>query len=546
MPPNFGPNVLIFDPGMSASTIQSQLNNVFNQQQSNQFGTNRYALLFKPGTYNVDVNVGFYTHVAGLGLLPDNVTINGAVHAEADWFGGNATQNFWRAAENLAVVPTGGTNRWAVSQAAPFRRVHVRGNMALDDGGWSSGGFIADTKVDGQINSGGQQQWLTRNSQLGSWAGSNWNMVFVGVSGAPSGATWPSPSNTVVGQAPVVREKPFLMIDAAGNYSVFVPSLRTNASGITWGAGTAAGQSIAIGQFYIARQGDTAATINAALSQGKHLLFTPGVYHLNDTLRIAKANTVVLGLGFATLVPDSGVTAMSVADVDGVKIAGLLFDAGTVSSPVLLDVGPAGASADHSGNPTSLHDLFFRVGGAGAGKAAISLRINSNNVIGDHFWIWRADHGNGVGWSTNTAANGLTVNGVNVTIYGLFVEHYQQYQTVWNGNGGRVYFYQSEMPYDVPAQSNWTSSGANGFAAYKIGNSVTSHEAWGLGIYCYFSTNSGVKAANAIEAPNNASVKFHNMTSVSLGGVGEITHIVNGKGSAANSASNVSRLSAYP
>ena len=286
--------------------------------------------------------------------------------------------------------------------------------------------------------------------------------------------------------------------------------------------------------------------INAALSQGKHLLFTPGVYHLNDTLRVTNANTVVLGLGLATLVPDNGVTAMSVADVDGIKIAGLLFDAGTGNSPVLLDVGPTNASADHSGNPTSLNDLFFRIGGAGAGRAAISLRINSKNVIGDHFWIWRADHGNGVGWTTNPASNGLVVNGANVTIYGLFVEHYQQYQTVWNGNGGRVYFYQSEMPYDVPSQSSWTSNGANGFASYKVGNSVTSHEAWGLGIYCYFNTNNSVKAANAIEAPNNANVKFHNMTTVSLGGVGEITHIVNGKGNAANSGSNVARLGAYP
>ena len=254
-PPNFGANVMIFDPSMSASTIQGKLNTVFNQQQSNQFGTNRYALLFKPGSYNVDVNVGFYTQVAGLGLLPDNVTINGAVHAEADWFNGNATQNFWRVAENLAVVPSGGTDRWAVSQASPFRRMHVRGSMVLDDGGWSSGGFIADSKIDAQVNSGGQQQWLTRNSQLGSWAGANWNMVFVGVGGAPSGASWPTPPDTVVGQAPVVREKPFLTVDASGNYSVFVPALRNNSSGISWGSGTPAGQSISIDQFYIAHPG---------------------------------------------------------------------------------------------------------------------------------------------------------------------------------------------------------------------------------------------------------------------------------------------------
>jgi len=545
--PDFGPNTLIFDPSMSASTIQGQLNAVFNQMQSNQFGPERHALLFKPGTYNVDVNVGFYTQVLGLGQSPDATTINGAVHAEADWFQGNATQNFWRAAENLAVVPTGGTDRWAVSQAAPLRRMHIRGSMILDDGGWSSGGFLADSRVDGQINSGGQQQWLTRNSQIGSWVSSNWNMVFVGVNGAPSGASWPNPPYTVISQAPVVREKPFLTVDSAGNYSVFVPSLSTNSAGITWGGGSSPGQSIPIGQFFIAKPGvDGAATMNAALSQGKHLLITPGVYHLDDTLRVGNAGTVVLGLGLATLVPDRGVVAMSVADVDGVRIAGILFDAGTTSSPILLEVGPTGSAARHAANPTSLHDLFFRVGGATVGKAALSLKINSSDVIGDHFWLWRADHGNGgtVGWGTNTAANGLIVNGANVTIYGLFVEHYQAVQTLWNGNGGKLYFYQSEMPYDVPNQAGWMNGGANGFASYKVADGVTSHGAWGVGIYCFFNVNSGVRAANAIEVPQSGlnGAMFHDMTTVSLGGVGEITHVIDGFGGTANGGNQVVRL----
>jgi hypothetical protein len=531
---------------MAASSIQTQLNNVFNTQQSNQFGSQRYALVFKPGTYNVDVNVGFYTQVLGLGNSPDNVTINGLVHAEADWFQGNATQNFWRSAENLSVTPTGGLNRWAVSQAAPFRRMHVRGNMALDDGGWSSGGFLADSKIDGQVNSGGQQQWFTRNSQLGSWAGSNWNMVFVGVNGAPSGSSWPNPPNTVIGTAPVMREKPFLTIDGSGNYGVFVPALTSNTAGTSWAAGAAPGSTISIDQFYIAKAGDTAATMNAALAGGKNLLITPGVYHLNDSIKVTRANTVVLGLGLATLVPDNGVKAMTVADVDGVKIAGLLFDAGTVNSPVLLEVGPVGNQLTHSANPTSLHDLFFRIGGATVGKATTSLVINSNNVIGDHFWIWRADHGNGgtVGWTINTTTNGLIVNGVNVTIYGLFVEHFHQYQTVWNADGGRVYFYQSEAPYDVPNQGSWMSPTGNGYASYKVADWVTTHQAYGVGVYCFFSTNSAVKLGSAIEVPNTglAGAMFHNMTTVSLGGTGEITHVINIYGNAANGASNVTRL----
>ncbi|MFJ6567881.1 RICIN domain-containing protein [Streptomyces sp. NPDC091292] len=543
--PDLGPNVSVFDPSMSSATIQSRLNQVFGQQETNQFGAQRYALLFKPGSYNVDANVGFYTQVAGLGLSPDDVTINGAVHAEADWFQGNATQNFWRSAENLSVTPAGGSDRWAVSQAAPYRRMHVRGNLQLDDGGWSSGGFMADSKVDGQVRSGSQQQWLSRNSQWGSWTGSNWNMVFVGDVNAPAN-TFPNPPYTTVAQSPVTREKPFLYVDSAGAYKVFVPSLRTNTQGTTWANGTPAGSSLPIGDFYIVKPGATATDINGALAQGKNLLFTPGVYHLNQTLNVNRADTVVLGLGLATLIPDNGITAMNVADVDGVKLAGLLIDAGTTNSQTLMNVGPAGSSARHTANPTSLHDVFFRIGGAGVGKATQSLVINSSDVIGDHMWLWRADHGSGVGWTSNTAATGLVVNGTNVTTYGLFVEHYQQHQVIWNGNGGRTYFFQNEMPYDPPNQAAWMNGSTRGYDAYKVSPNVTSHEAWGLGSYCYFNVNPGVVADRAIEAPNVAGVRFHSMVTVSLGGTGTISHVINNTGGPSNSSSNVANLVSYP
>jgi hypothetical protein len=543
--PNFGSNVFIFDPTMSSSTIQNTLNSVFNQQQTNQFGTNRYALLFKPGVYNVDVNLGFYTQALGLGFLPDDVTINGAVHVSAAWNNGNATQNFWRGAENMAVIPPTGTNVWAVSQAAPFRRMDVQGNMQLDDGGWSSGGFLADTNVTGQVNSGTQQQWLSRNDQLGSWTGSNWNMVFVGVNGAP-GQSFPNPPYTVVGQAPVVREKPFLYVDHYGNYQVFVPALRTNSQGTSWASGSPAGTSLPISQFYIAHPGDSAATLNNALAQGLNLLFTPGIYYLNSTVNVTRANTVVLGLGLATLIPQNGVIPMTVADVDGVSIAGLLFDAGSTNSPVLLQVGPAGSSLSHAANPTVLSDVFCRIGGAGAGQATQSLVINSNNVILDDLWLWRADHGSGVGWTVNLAANGLIVNGNNATAYGLFVEHYQQYQVIWNGNGGRTYFFQNELPYDPPNQAAWMNGSVRGYAAYKVGNSVTSHEAWGLGSYCYFNVNSSVVEENSFEVPNTSGVKFHDMVTVSLGGVGTINHIINYTGGPSNSSHNVADLVSYP
>jgi hypothetical protein len=326
-----------------------------------------------------------------------------------------------------------------------------------------------------------------------------------------------------------------------------VPSLRTNSAGTTWGGGSTPGTSIPIGQFFLARPSDSVATINAQLAAGRHLIFTPGIYPLNDTIRVNNPNTVVLGLGFATLRADTGLPIMTVADVDGVVIAGLFFDAGTTNSPVLLEVGPAGSSASHAANPISLHDVFFRVGGAAPGRATVNMRINAHDVIVDHTWIWRADHGSGVGWTSNPSANGLVVNGNNVTIYGLFVEHYQQFQVIWNGNGGRVYFYQSELPYDPPNQSSWTSAaGTNGWASYKVSNSVTSHEAWGLGIYSVFS-NPGIFLTRAIEVPQNPNVRFHSIITVCLGSNGGISNVINNTGGATQpNAGSPPKVTSYP
>jgi hypothetical protein len=550
--PDLGPNVKIFDPSMPASSIQSTITSIYNSQQSNQFGSNRYALLFKPGSYNVDVPVGFYTQVAGLGASPDDVALTGrGIHVDAGWSGGNATQNFWRDVENLSDTPSSGTLEYAVSQADPFRRVDVHGNMVLDDissgntsSNWSSGGFIGDSRISGQVNSGTQQQFLTQDTAMGSWAGSNWNMVFVGDNGAPGQSF---PTYTTVGQSPTVREKPYLYTDATGLYNVMVPALRTSATGPDWTGGSTAGTSIPITQFYVVKSGDTAATINAALSSGLNLLFTPGVYHLNAPINITRPDTVVLGLGLATLMPDNGVTAITTADVDGINIAGLIISAGTTNSNSMVQIGPAGSSANHAADPTTLQDVFFRVGGDVAGRATQSLVVNSNNTIGSDLWIWRADHGNGgtVGWNTNTAANGLVVNGANVTMYGLAVEHYQQYQTLWNGNGGRTYFYQSEMPYDVPNNASWTPGGENGYPSYKVANSVTSHQAWGLGVYCYMSTNPSVVADRAIEVPASGS-SFHDMVTVSLGGSGTISHVINNSGGQVSGGNTVTYLTSGP
>ena len=529
--PDLGPNVLIFDPATPQSAMQQQLDKIYAIERRNEFGAERYALLFLPGEYHLDIAVGFYTQALGLGTTPDAVHIIGNVHADASHDNNNATTTFWRAAEGFSVTPTGGTMQWAVSQAVPFRRMHVRGNMVLHQHrGWASGGWMSDTLVDGNVDSGSQQQWISRNSEWGSWTGSNWNMVFVGVPHPPQGE-WPNPPYTKVDKTPVVREKPFLCVDNSGHWKIRLPALRTNSGGISWHGGTTPGRSIPLGDFYIARPGrDTAATINKQLAAGKNLLFPPGTYDLTEPIRINRPDTVVLGLGFATLHPLRGTPAMTTSDVDGIEIAGLLFDAGPHQSPVLLEVGPEKSKTRHLKNPITLHDVFFRVGGAGVGRTRVNLLINSNDVIIDHTWIWRADHGEGVAWTSNTSDNGLVVNGDQVTVYGLFVEHHQQFQVLWNGNAGRTYFYQSEIPYDPPNQEQYSSApGTNGWASYKVADSVLSHEAWGLGIYSVF-IEPQIVLSRAIEVPNKPGIRFHHMITVALGNHGEISEVIDDKG----------------
>ena len=534
--PDFGDKVLIFNPSMSAADIQAQIDKVYAIQQHSEFGPDRYALVFLPGKYNVDVPIGFYTEVIGLGATPDAVHIAGNVHADASRPRDNATCTFWRAAEGFSVTPTGDSMQWAVSQAAPFRRMHILGDIVLHQNrGWASGGWISDSLIDGNVGSGTQQQWFSRNSEWGSWTGSNWNMVFVGIPNPPAGE-WPTPPYTKVALTPIVREKPFLAVDTHGNYSVRVPSLRSNSAGITWHGGSTPGKSIPIDRFYIAHPGqDTAATINGQLDKGKNLIFAPGNYELTEPIHVTRANTVVMGLGFATLRPTNGTAALTTADADGIIVAGLLIDAGPVSSPVLLEVGPSASKAMHAKNPISLHDVFFRVGGAGPGRAVVNLLINSNDTIVDHTWIWRADHGSGVGWTTNPSANGLVVNGNNVTAYGLFVEHHQQYQVLWNGNAGRTYFYQSEIPYDPPDQASYTSGldakgeRINGWASYKVANTVSSHEAWGLGIYSVF-RHPNVVLTRAIEVPTVPGVRFHHMITIALDNLGGISNVIDNVG----------------
>jgi len=369
--------------------------------------------------------------------------------------------------------------------------------------------------------------------------------VFCGDPGAPaqsfsadSGDSGGTEPYTTLATCPRTQDPPYLYTNSAGAYSVYVPSAQSNSSGPTWANGTPAGSSLAFSTFYVVNSASTVAQINAALAAGDNLLFTPGVYGYASTINVTKANTKIVGLGFATLIPTSGNVTMSVADVPGVSVSGLIFDAGPTQSSSLLQVGTEGSTVSNAANPVSVDDVFFRVGGAETGTVATAFVDNSNNSLLDDVWIWRADHGSGAGtWTGDQSATGLVVNGDNVEANGLAVEHFQQYETVWNGQAGTDLFFQNENPYEVPSQAAWMSSATqDGYPAFYLPASVTSFTGYGMGSYSYFDQGVNIENAMAFQAPDTAGVKFNDTLTVFLNGSGGIESVINGTGAAVSSS----------
>ena len=561
--PDLGQNVVVFDSGMPVGEIQATLDATHAAQVDNEMGTRRHAFLFKPGTYGtaeqpLQIKVGYYTEISGLGASPTDVVINGKVEVYnrclADGGTSNclALVNFWRTLSNLSInVNAAGqdgcrasANFWAVSQAVSMRRLNISGGgLSLMDyctagPQYASGGFIADSRLPATTN-GSQQQWLTRDSEVAGWSNAVWNQVFSGVVGAPDDAAFPDPPYTTLDTTPLSREKPYLFLDARGNYAVRVPAARTNTRGITWADGMTPGRTVPLSAFFVARPGDSVRHINSQLARGKHLLLTPGVYDIARSIEVRRPGTVVLGIGHATLTATHGSTPLVVADVPGVVVAGVTIDAGTEESPVLLRVGKKhGKGKSSPRNPTTLSDVYFRVGGPHVGKTDTALEVNSDNVLIDHTWVWRADHGvegftDTERWNTNTGRNGVVVNGDDVTATGLFVEHFQEYNTIWNGDGGTTVLYQNELPYDPPTQADWMNGDVEGWAGYKVGDRVRTHTLHGGGVYVFNQNNPAIHTENGFEVPETPGVRLHHIMTVNLS-AGTIDHVVNGIGDPAD------------
>jgi len=579
----FGPNVCVFNDTMSQSAIQADLNAIATQQVpvASQFDSDRYSVFFEPGTYGSAASplvfqVGYYTQVAGLGAQPSDTVVNGAIDVfnnlcTAGTQNCNADDNFWRSLSNLdlnvdlpATTPAyappavdafgagcdNSAEFWAASQAAPIRRVIINGSVVLQDycanNNYASGGFIADSQVTGDLDFYGNQQYMVRNSSIGGANGCPnglWNMVYSGVEGAPAPVfTGQCQQNTVLPSSPVTEEAPFLYTDASGKFNVFVPAARTNSAGTSWSGGSEAGKSLPLSSFFVANPGTSVAAIDLALLAGKNLVLTPGVYNLSAPIVVSRPDTVVVGLGFATLVPQKGNAAVVVLPNKGVKVSGLIVDAGPVNSPALVSVGVPllpGSATD----PDTIQDVFFRIGGAETTttSATVSLLDNASDSIIDDVWAWRADHGNDVGWTANKADTGLVVTGNNVTAYGLAVEHYQKSEVVWSGQGGTDVFFQNELPYDVPSQSVWNESSTfTGYPAFQVTNNVKTFKAYGVGSYVVFidNNNSPTNVTEAFQVPQAPGVQVNNVFGVYIGGNGGLNSIINGTGGPVDSTTN--------
>jgi len=359
-------------------------------------------------------------------------------------------------------------------------------------------------------------------------------MVFVGNNGSVPGSHCSHDGGdpyTTIAQSPVIAEKPYIIIDSAGHYSLVIPPVETNKVGPTsnWNGGT----TVDFANVYVAKQTDTAATINGKLAAGLHVVLSAGNYNLEASLNVTKAGTAIVGIGFPTLIATSGQPAIVVGNVDGVRVSGILLQAGQRATSSLLQWG-TGTYAGSSANPGFLYDVFARVGGTNDPssyqvQADVMVQINSGNVVIDNAWLWRADHGvNGnVVNSQNPNNHGLVVQGDNVVTYGLAVEHQLQDLVTWSGANGRTYFYQSELPYDV-TQANF---GTPGYVGFRV--TGANHQGWGLGVYSYYRDNA-VTTTNGIVTPSTG--KYQNSFSCFLNGLGQISHVINNQGNAVSTA----------
>jgi hypothetical protein len=138
---------------------------------------------------------------------------------------------------------------------------------------------------------------------MDSFQGNTWNYVFVGCNGAPDSHcsnTGGSPDTTIE-SSHMIAEKPYIISDD-GWFKLMRPKYEQSKKGSSKANGWENADEIDFSKVYVASSADSASDINEKLSHGLHIVFQPGIYDLEETLVVEKPNTVLLGIGIATLV----------------------------------------------------------------------------------------------------------------------------------------------------------------------------------------------------------------------------------------------------
>ena len=510
--------------------------NTMEMGKTSEWSTSRYAILVGEGTYKMSdlFKLGYYTQVSGVGsdksavsIAPGiNVLNNCAKSGDPGCVAPGGLDNFWRSMSDLTITGNDKPLVFAVSQASPIRDVTIEGDQGIlmcdwhtttYDCGQTSGGFIDGMKAS-KIGLGSQQQFYVSNSDINELQAGVWNIVSNNNKGTVKGEGDSGTQNKWNGY-------PFTEMKDGTLAQFKKPKLVKN--GDEWQV-KYNDKAASVNDFIILKlnqnedrtkiSSSDIQKINSDLGSKAGIIVMPGIYDLEDTLNIPN-NKIVLGLGLPSFVCPPTTGKCMITASEGVRVSGLVFDAPEASNfdtnkdAVLLNIGEKGSGT--STNPTILQDVYCRIAHIEKGQSDASayscIKVNADYTIGENLWLWRADHDAkfvNVLADTAKAPYGLVVYGNNVKMYGLFVEHFQNYQTVWYGKSGQINFYQSEMPYYLPKDgvskcflpdSNVMDTTPVCSSLY-IAESAAGFRGQGLGIYSYF-PNANTNGQKAGETP---------------------------------------------
>ena len=572
----FGPNVTIFDASESVSTINAAL--------SAHYTSANHEFFFLPGSYGdasatpttattsntIDAQVASGSVVAGLGASPCDVVINGNLGIYNDSLAIRPSQ-----LENLTINPIesgdpADTMTWSTSQEATWRRVNLLGNLleaalpyttglclnacapfpgsGINGSGAVENGFeIANSNITGDVidtngqntagvsGQDGNSDPYIQGSHIGGAQGFGSDTMFAGDTGSvpatnfgPATHSRPAGSNVNVKFLPEVRESPFVYY-RNGQFYVFDPRAQFARRGYDWRVGRFAGTSLPLSDFYLANSTtDTAATINAALATGEDVLLEPGAYSVSAPLTVPNANEVILGLGEATVTASTNTSTIVVNDaargtiLAGFSANGLAFNATTNTGPYAAEQIEIGNTPHASGSltdPTTLSDVST------ISNSTTDELINQNDVLLNQAEIQSNNNGGNGYTTTNWPAEssgdyGVIVNGNDVTLEGIWLEHFKMTEATWNGDGGQVIFLENELPLTIPYSaagvqpSFWMeNSRFDGYPSLAVSPSVTSFTLTGMQSWSRFGSGCDCLVTSLITAPVKRHVSINDIFS---------------------------------